>query len=53
MAGMRDIIVHVYWGIDLERVWDVVANHPGTLVGAMGRLIPDDPSPGGRPTAQP
>jgi uncharacterized protein with HEPN domain len=27
MTGMRDRIVHDYFGVSLEIVWDVVANH--------------------------
>jgi len=26
MAGFRDVLIHQYFGIDLENVWDVYAN---------------------------
>jgi uncharacterized protein with HEPN domain len=26
MAGMRDRLIHGYFGVDYELVWDVVAN---------------------------
>lgn len=31
MAGLRDRVVHDYFGVSLEIVWDVVANHLATV----------------------
>jgi len=26
MAGLRDVLIHGYFGIDLEIIWDIVEN---------------------------
>jgi uncharacterized protein with HEPN domain len=31
MAGLRDVLIHGYFGIDLEIIWDVVENKIPTL----------------------
>jgi uncharacterized protein with HEPN domain len=35
MAGMRDRLIHGYFGVDLELVWDVVR----TRVPGLGRAL--------------
>lgn len=39
MAGMRDRIVHDYFGVSLEIVWDVVENHLPPLREIVQRLL--------------
>lgn len=31
MAGLRDVLIHGYFGIDLEIIWDIVENKIPTL----------------------
>ena len=35
IAGLRDIIVHEYFGIDLDIIWDVVDNRVPALLPAL------------------
>ncbi len=40
MAGLRDVLIHQYEGVDLERVWKIVeAELPG-LRQAIAALLP-------------
>ena len=39
MAGMRDRLIHGYFGVDYELVWDVVLNRVPELHIAMKRLL--------------
>ena len=39
MAGMRDRIVHDYFGVSIEIVWDVVKNHLPLLQKQVARLL--------------
>jgi uncharacterized protein with HEPN domain len=38
-AGMRDRVVHDYFGISLDIVWDVVQNHVPPLREKLARLL--------------
>ncbi len=52
MAGMRDRLIHHYFGVDYEIVWDVVVNKIPALSHAIRRIIEAETgaSPEGRPT---
>jgi uncharacterized protein with HEPN domain len=45
IAGMRDRVVHDYFGISLDIVWDVVKNHILPLCVVLRKLLPDQPRP--------
>ena len=39
MAGMRDRLIHSYFGVDYDLVWDVVANHVPELQRSVTALL--------------
>lgn len=39
MAGMRDVLIHDYMGIDLEEVWNVVAFNLDTLEKQISSIL--------------
>ena len=40
IAGMRDRVVHDYFGVSLDIVWDVVVHHVPPLLAKL-RSLPD------------
>lgn len=39
MAGMRDVLIHGYMGVDLKIVWDVVANRISPILSDIEKLL--------------
>ncbi len=39
IAGLRDILIHAYFKVDLEMVWDIVANKLPTLHAAVSEML--------------
>lgn len=41
-AGMRDVLIHGYMGVDLKIVWDVVSARLNPIVDGIEQLLGDD-----------
>lgn len=41
IAGMRDVLIHAYFGVDLDIVWDVVSTKITPLQRAVRDLLAD------------
>jgi len=39
MAGMRDRLIHGYFTVDYDVVWDVASNHAARLKEAMDKIL--------------
>jgi uncharacterized protein with HEPN domain len=44
IAGMRDKLIHHYFGVDYELVWDVIENQIEELNFQIGRIIEEEKS---------
>ncbi|HYW79183.1 MAG TPA: DUF86 domain-containing protein [Thermoguttaceae bacterium] len=42
MAGMRDKLVHDYFGVDYEIVWDVATNKAAALAAQMEQILREE-----------
>ncbi len=40
LAGLRDVLIHQYEGVDLERVWAIVEGELHSLREAIAALLP-------------
>ncbi len=40
LAGLRDVLIHQYEGVDLERVWAIVERELPSLRAAIAALLP-------------
>ena len=39
IAGLRDVLIHNYMGVDIKEVWNIVANHIPVLENAIDELL--------------
>ena len=41
MVAMRNRLIHAYFDIDLDRVWDTVIEDLPSLIAALDRILPE------------
>ncbi|GAB6072658.1 DUF86 domain-containing protein [Venenivibrio stagnispumantis] len=42
ISGLRDIIVHHYWGVDIEIIWDVIENELDELENLTKKVLENE-----------
>jgi uncharacterized protein with HEPN domain len=42
LTGLRDKLIHNYWGVNFERVWDVIENLIPEIEKKLKRILEDD-----------
>lgn len=42
MAKMRDLLIHAYDRVDMDKVWDTVANDIPTLISTLEKIVPPE-----------
>ena len=45
IAGMRDKLIHGYFGVDFEIVWDVAANEAPKLRRKLEKILSEEANP--------
>lgn len=45
IVAMRHVLVHVYWGVDLDRMWKTAVDDIPTLIGSLERACTVWPMP--------
>jgi len=46
IAGMRDVVAHAYFALDLDILWDAVQNDVPTLLVRVQQMIREEERPG-------
>ncbi|MFO0827902.1 MAG: HepT-like ribonuclease domain-containing protein [Phycisphaerales bacterium] len=49
IVAMRHILVHVYWGVDFDRLWRTAVDEVPALVRRLDAAVTDWPLPGSNP----
>jgi len=42
ISGLRDILVHHYWGVDMEIIWDIIENELDELENLTKKVLEDE-----------
>lgn len=44
IVGMRNRLIHAYFDIDLDRVWDTIVDDLPSLIAELEKIVPSDDS---------